>query len=62
MDLIDIANDRAADEAERQAVAIRTQAAQIPAGEPGECAYCGELKPRLVNGACARCRDQFHLP
>lgn len=41
--------------------AIRTRAQAIPAGNPGECAHCGEFTPRLVNGACARCRDRLKL-
>lgn len=35
---------------------------EMPAGEAGECARCGEVKPRLVNGCCARCRDEYGLP
>ena len=30
---------------------------EIPAGEPGECGYCGEEAPRLIEGLCPRCRD-----
>jgi len=42
--------------------AIRAAASKIPAGEPGECDHCGEFFVRLVNGACARCRDRLKLP
>lgn len=31
-------------------------AADIPAGEAGQCDYCEENYARLVNGVCARCR------
>lgn len=31
--------------------------ADIPVGVPGECENCGILSLRLVNGWCARCRD-----
>lgn len=41
---------------------IRRQAAEMPAGEPGECEKCGEYSPRLVGGACAPCRDLHGLP
>jgi RNA polymerase-binding transcription factor DksA len=42
--------------------AVREAAAKMPAGTPGECELCGEESPRLVNGACARCRDKHKLP
>jgi RNA polymerase-binding transcription factor DksA len=42
--------------------AIRNAASKIPAGEPGECEYCGEYFIRLVNGACGRCRDKLKMP
>ena len=29
---------------------------------PGECEICGHWSGRLVQGACAPCRDQFKLP
>jgi hypothetical protein len=32
------------------------------AGAPGECELCGEWSGRLVNGACAPCRDKYKLP
>jgi hypothetical protein len=34
---------------------------QLPAGEPGECDRCGEWSGRLINGACAPCRDRYRL-
>jgi len=37
------------------------RAAEIPAGNPGECSCCGEWSGRLVNDACAPCRDRYRL-
>lgn len=37
------------------------KAAEIPVGIPGECTYCGEESARLVNAACAPCRDRYGL-
>lgn len=37
------------------------KAASIPAGEPGDCDFCGEWSGRLVNGACSPCRDRRGL-
>jgi len=57
-DEADIANDYM----ERvQAAAMRTPRPQMAKGEPGECDWCGEESPRLVNGYCARCRDEYKL-
>lgn len=42
--------------------AISAKAKAIPAGVPGECDLCGEWSGRLVNGACAPCRDRHNLP
>ena len=42
--------------------AAREAAARIPVGEAGECDLCGEYAGRLVNGACAPCRDKYKLP
>mgnify|MGYP000064796435 CR=1 FL=1 len=49
---------------DRKADAIREinrQAMAMAIGEPGECDYCGNDSLRLVNGACARCRDSRGL-
>ena len=37
----------------------RREAEKIPAGLPGQCDYCGEWSGRLVNSACAPCRDRY---
>jgi hypothetical protein len=57
--------DRAAQEVESQiADAVRKVSlkADLPVGEPGECELCGEWSGRLINGACAPCRDKYKLP
>lgn len=61
-DIIDQANDRAAEEVARSEAAARAAAASIPPGEPGECELCGEPSGRLVGGHCAPCRDKYRLP
>jgi len=60
-DIIDRANDRAAEFIGDREAAIRRAAAAIPAGEPGDCERCGLPSPRLVRGVCARCRDRYGL-
>lgn len=63
--MADIA-DNAADHIEREAAqrieAARKAAAQMPAGTQGDCDLCGEWSGRLVNGACAPCRDRRRFP
>jgi hypothetical protein len=59
MDEIDRAQQR---EEEDRARAISAAAHEIPTGMPGECDLCGEHSMRLVEGACAPCRDKYHLP
>ncbi len=61
-DIIDQANERAAIDTALSEAAIRAKAAAIESGEPGDCDLCGEWSGRLVNGACARCRDKYRLP
>ena len=41
---------------------IRKAASEIKPGEQGECDLCGEWSGRLINGACAPCRDKYKLP
>ena len=40
----------------------RKKASEIPVGVPGECYFCERYFTRLVNDACARCRDEQGLP
>lgn len=58
--------DKTADRMEVEEAAniaeIRRKAAEIPKGVPGIRDRCGEDMPRLINGACAPCRDRFKLP
>lgn len=55
--------DRASQEVDSQTrEAIRVASRDIPPGEPGECELCGEWSGRLINGACAPCRDKYKLP
>jgi len=57
-DEADIANDYA----ERWLKdALAANCPEIPEGSPGECDWCGEDSLRLVNGYCARCRDENKL-
>lgn len=61
MDDIDAAQQREQEDTERALMAARMTCAAIPIGEPGECELCGEWSGRLVEGACAPCRDRFKL-
>lgn len=56
-DEADQADERQGKLTEAVIASIRRKA-DLPAGEPGECEYCGEHSPRLVRGACAPCRDR----
>lgn len=58
-DDVDMANERA--ELEREAILTSRTPYELPKGEAGECDYCGEEFARLVNNACARCRDKYNL-
>jgi len=44
------------------AEAIRVARQPVPAGEPGECADCGDHSPRLVGRRCAPCREPYPRP
>ena len=58
IDRADYYRDSVVDDHVKEAMRI---AAEIPVGIPGECAYCGEESARLVNTACAPCRDRYGL-
>ena len=58
-DEADIASEQ--EEIARRA-AIKKAAKDLPPGEPGECELCGEWSGRLIDGACAPCRDKHRLP
>ncbi len=54
--------DRAQERTEQDlARAIAAARGDIPPGKPGECDLCGEHSPRLIDGACAPCRDKYKL-
>jgi len=42
--------------------AARAAADRMPEGSAGDCGLCGEHSMRLVEGACAPCRDKYGLP
>lgn len=58
-DDVDFANDKMEKELEARIAAAR---GDIPPGVAGTCEYCGEESPRLIGGACAKCRDRYNLP
>lgn len=58
-DIIDRANDVAQAMLDAQ---IDDASKPLPPGEPGVCSHCDEYKPRLIGGACGRCRDTYGLP
>lgn len=62
MDTIDFAQDREQQDTANALAAVRTAAAKIPEGTKGDCDLCGEFTMRLVEGACAPCRDKYRLP
>ena len=35
--------------------------AKLKPGYAGDCDMCGEWSSRLINGACAPCRDKYKL-
>lgn len=59
MDEIDRAQEREQQDRDR---AIAAAAHDLAPGHPGDCDLCGEHSMRLVEGACAPCRDKYHLP
>jgi len=59
-DEFDQASDMEQTTRDRAIAAIRRQPT-MPAGYPGDCDLCGEYSQRLVDGACAPCRDKYHL-
>ncbi len=58
-DIIDRANDHAQAMLDAHIAAARHD---IKPGVEGECELCGEWSARLINHACAPCRDRHHLP
>jgi hypothetical protein len=58
MDDVDRANAQAEQWLE---LAIHAARGELPPGTAGECDLCGEWSGRLINGACAPCRDRIAL-
>lgn len=61
-DLIDQANEKVEllrQSAENEA---RKGILNMPKGEPGECAECGLVFTRTVDGYCGKCRDDLRRP
>jgi hypothetical protein len=51
--------DRTEERIERElAAAVAAARGQIPPGSAGDCDLCGEWSGRLIDGACAPCRDR----
>ena len=57
-DPADIGNDTMQADLERRIAAAR---GEIIPGRPGDCDLCGEWSGRLLEGACAPCRDKHDL-
>lgn len=41
---------------------VKAARGDIPPGTEGDCDMCGEWFGRLIEGACAPCRDRYRLP
>lgn len=61
-DDVDNANDHIEREEAAALKAVQANRDAQPVGVPGECDLCGEWMLRLVDGACAPCRDRYKLP
>ena len=62
MDEVDHQLNRDAPWDEAMIKKARDLAAKIPKGVHGVCWSCDEWSQRLVQGACATCRDRYKLP
>ena len=58
MDEADVANEYNENMLE---LAIKEARRDIPEGKAGECDLCAEHSSRLINGACAPCRDKYKI-
>ncbi len=59
-DEIDITNDRTQLAIDAKLQEISNAAKRAP-GTEGDCDLCGEWSGRLIDGACAPCRDRYKL-
>lgn len=57
LDPLDFAADLSQKLADDEIGRVRRAAASIPEGTQGDCDFCGYWSGRLVEGACAPCRD-----
>lgn len=46
----------------RDAAIEKARGKPLDPGKPGDCEMCGEWSGRLIEGACAPCRDRYKLP
>ncbi len=60
-DEVDQANDQHELITDKAIALIRKKATLAP-GVEGDCDLCGEWTGRLIEGACAPCRDKYKLP
>ena len=61
MDTVDTASEYEQKERDNQIAAAIASAAKFDPGEAGDCELCGHYFARIVEGACARCRDKYGL-
>lgn len=54
--------DRTQDRMESEAELLKPAPYVLPKGKTGDCDLCGEWSGRLIDGACAPCRDRHRLP
>jgi len=59
-DDVDIASDRTQLAIDAKVKQI-SDAAKLDKGIAGDCDLCGEWSGRLIDGACAQCRDRYKL-
>jgi hypothetical protein len=59
-DEVDVANEQVQNAFDRKLAEILSR--PMPEGTQGDCDLCGEWSSRLVDGACAPCRDKYKLP
>ena len=59
-DDVDITNDRTQLAIDAKVKQI-SNAAKLDKGVEGDCDLCGEWTSRLIDGACAQCRDRYKL-
>lgn len=59
-DQFDIAADL--EELHRQQALANRPKQEMQPGVEGDCEFCGYWSGRLVQGACAPCRDKYKLP